>query len=201
MPIITQIKQQKKQDRVNIYLDGKFAFGIDLENFIKFNLKVEQELSAEEVEEIIKKAEYQKTYEKLLRFAMIRPRSEKEVFDWFRRKKVHESIHDKLLKKLKHLELLDDKKFAQWWVRQRTEFKPRGKKALQYELIQKGIDKKIIDETLEESDVDELSIAKQLINKNEYKWKKYEGFERRQKASHFLGRKGFSWNVIKEVVK
>ena len=45
MPIITAIKSQKKKERVNVYLDDKFGFGIDLENFIKLGLKVEQELT------------------------------------------------------------------------------------------------------------------------------------------------------------
>jgi len=40
MPVITSIKAQKNQKRVNIYLDGKFSFGLDLENFMKLQLKV-----------------------------------------------------------------------------------------------------------------------------------------------------------------
>jgi len=201
VPIITQLKQQRKQGRVNVYLDGKFAFGIDLENLIKFNLKVEQELTEEEVEEIVKKAELQKTFDKLLRFAMLRPRSEKEVRDWFKRKDVHVSLYVDLIKKLKKFDLLDDKKFAEWWIDQRTAFRPRGERALYAELMQKGIDKNIIAAVLEEKDIDEVSIAKQLINRNEYKWKKYQGFDKKQKIQQFLARKGFSWNVIKEVVK
>ena len=101
MPVITSIKQQKNKNRVNIYLDDKFGFGIDLDNFVLLHLKVNQELTEKEVEEIVKKAEFQKTYDKLLRFVMVRPRSEKEVTDYFRRKKVHESMHLKMLEKLK----------------------------------------------------------------------------------------------------
>jgi len=61
MPVITQIKSQKNKKRVNVYLDGKYGFGIDLENFMKMGLKVEQELSEKEISEILKKAEFQKT--------------------------------------------------------------------------------------------------------------------------------------------
>jgi regulatory protein len=80
MPQVSDIKPQKNKKRVNIYLDGKFAFGIDLDNLVKLDLKVEQELSDEEVADIIKKAEFQKTLDKLLRFATLRPRSEKEIW-------------------------------------------------------------------------------------------------------------------------
>lgn len=200
MPVITQLKQQKKQDRVNVYLDGKFSFGIDLENLVKFNLKIEQELTEKEVEEIVNKAESQKTFDKLLRFAMMRPRSEKEVRDWFYRKKVHESLQNKLIKKLKKLDLLDDEKFAQWWVRQRTEFRPRGERALEMELRQKGIDQQIIKNALADAEIDEVSIAKKLYQKNLYKWKRYDDQEAKQKAAQFLARKGFNWDIIKKVL-
>ncbi len=84
MPVITAIKQQKKKDRVNVYLDNKFGFGIDLDNFVLLNLKVDRELTEKEVQEIVKKAEFQKIFDKLLRFAMVRPRSGKEIMDYFK---------------------------------------------------------------------------------------------------------------------
>jgi len=54
VPVITVISLQKSKNRVNIYLDGKFGFGIDLDNFVKLNLKVEQDLSEEEIETYLK---------------------------------------------------------------------------------------------------------------------------------------------------
>jgi len=92
MPIITSIKPQKNLTaraggkRVNIYLDGKFGFGIDLENFVKLGLKVEQVLSEDEVKSIIQKSDSQKISDKIINFATLRPRSEKEVELWLLRK-------------------------------------------------------------------------------------------------------------------
>src|SRR3990170_3150167 len=123
MPIITSIEPQKNNKRVNIYLDGKFGFGLDLENFVKLGLKVEQELSEKEVKEIIKQSEFQKTYDKILRFTSLRPRSEKEFRYWLKKHKVPKSIHEDLFNRLKRLDFLNDKKFAVWWVEQRLQFK------------------------------------------------------------------------------
>jgi regulatory protein len=201
MPQITDIKPQKKKNRVNIYIDGKFSFGLDLENFVVLGLKVGKELTQDEIEEIIKKADFSKTFDKLIRFAFARPRSKKEVTDWFRRKEVHESIHEELLDKLKRLELLDDTKFASWWVTQRTAFRPKSKMVLTMELRQKGIDKDIIKETLLGSGIDELSLAKQLIEKKKRVWEKLEGQDRKKKITYILGSKGFGWDIIKEILK
>ncbi len=201
MATVTAVKPQKSKKRVNIYLDGKFGFGLDLENFVKLGLKVEQELSEKEIAEIVKKGEFQKTSDKLVRFATLRPRSEKEVNDWLRKKKVHESLHEDLLEKLTNLELLDDEKFANWWVEQRLSFKPRGERVLMAELRQKGIDKGVAESVINKADINEEKIAKLVLEKKAYKWDKYEGFEKRKKLSDFLARKGFGWATINKVVK
>jgi regulatory protein len=201
VPVITGIKQQKNKNRVNVYLDDEFGFGIDLDNFVLLHLKVDQELTDAEVEEIVKKAEFQKTWDKLLRFAMVRPRSEKEIRDYFRRKKVHESMHDGLFEKLRHFELIDDEKFAKWWIDQRANFKPKPKRILIQELRIKGIGKEIIDEVLGEEVVDEEKMARELIEKKAYKWKGLEPRLARQKMSQYLAGKGFGWDVIEKVVR
>ncbi len=200
MPVITSIKQQKKKDRVNVYLDDKFGFGIDLDNFVLLHLKVDQELTEKEVEEIVRKAEFQKTWEKLLRFAMTRPRSSKEVEMWFKKKEVHESIHPDLIKKLKHFDLLDDEKFAKWWVEQRQSFRPKPKRILNQELRIKGISKEIVDEVLGEEVVDEEKMAKEILTKKAYKWQNLEPRVRKQKISTYLAGKGFSWEIIEKVL-
>lgn len=199
MPRVTSIKPQKNKKRVNVYLDGKFAFGLDLENYMKLNLKVEDEYTEEEIAKIVKKAEFQKVYDKLVRYATLRPRSKKEIETWFWRKKVHESLHNKLFNRLKRLELLDDEKFARWWVEQRTSFRPRGNRALYAELRQKGIDRKLIEKVLVDLGLDEVKIATQLIEAKMYKWKNLRGLDKKKKMSDFLARKGFNWGVIKEV--
>lgn len=201
MPVITSIKAQKNQKRVNINLDGSFGFGLDLENFMKLQLKVNQELTQEEINEIIKKAELSKSFDKTLRFAMTRPRSMKEVKDYFRRKEIDKSIQQTIIDKLIRLELLGDEKFAKWWVDQRLEFKSKSKKDITFELRQKGIDTNIIKNVLDDSEIDELKIAKDLITKKIYKWQKYQGAEKKQKISQYLAGKGFNWDIINEAIE
>ncbi len=201
MPVITSIKQQKKKNRVNVYLDGKFGFGIDLDNFVLLKLRLEQELSEEEIEKIVKKAEFQKTLDKLLRFAMARPRSEKEINTWLWRKKVPEVIQKDLFAKLKHFELVDDTKFAKWWIEARQSFSPKAKKILRYELRSKGIKKEIIDETLSEIEVDEGKIASELLRAKETKWKNVEKTKVKQKMVEYLVRKGFDSEIAKQAIR
>lgn len=210
MAIITSIKPQKNQKRVNVYLDGKFStkggpasgwgFGIDLDNFVKLNLKIGQELTDKEIEKIIKKAEFQKTLDKLLRFATLRPHSEREIRDWLKRKKVHESLHKDLFDRLNRLDLIDDTKFARWWVEQRIEFKSKSKKELNHELRIKGIKKEIIEDVWLDTEIDEEKVARELLEKKIYRWKNLDTQEAKQKIVEFLARKGFDWETIDKVV-
>lgn len=200
MPIITAIKPQRNKKRVNVHLDGRFGFGLDLENFLKLGLKVEQELADEEIEKIIKKAEFQKVYDKFVKFATLRPRSEKEINDWIRKHKVYKSLHQELFNRLKRLELLDDEKFARWWVEQRTAFRPKGKRALSAELQQKGIGRELINQILDEIEIDEGKMTRELLEKKRYKWEKLGKLEAKRKMSEFLARNGFGWAKIKEAI-
>lgn len=174
---------------------------MDLENYMKLGLKVEQELTDSEIEKIVSRSEFQKTLDKLLRFATLRPRSEREVGMWFRRRMVHESLFLKLLSKLRKLELLDDAKFAKWWVGQRLQFRQKSKRELVYELKAKGIDKDVIDDTLVGVDIDEQKIAGKILAKKRYKWEKLSSEQANKKMSEFLARRGFSWDIIKSVLK
>ena len=201
MPIITLIKPQRNGRRVNVYLDGVFGFGIDLDNLVLSGIKVNKEFTEEEIKKIIKKAEFQKTYDKFLKFATLRPRSEKELRDWLKRKKVHESLHKDLFNRLKHLDLINDLEFAKWWVEQRQAFRPKSKRILNSELRMKGIKKEIIEKVLGEEKIDEEKIARQLLEKKAYKWKGLEPYKAKQKMSQYLAGKGFSWEIISKIFK
>ncbi len=201
MPAITAIKLQKNRKRANIYLDGKFGFGIDLENFAKLGLKTGQELADREIKEIVKKSEFRKILDKLLKFTTLRPRSEKEIRDWLIKKKVHVSLHNELFNRLNRLSLMNDEKFATWWVEQRLEFSPRGKKMIIHELRTKGVKEGVIKKVIEQIKTDEGKIAKELLDKKAYKWRNLSRLEARQKMGQFLARKGFDWEIIEKILK
>ena len=211
MPQVTRIKPQKNKNRVNIYLDGQYAFPLDIDNLIKFNLKVGQNLSNKEINELIFKNEFQKLYERCLRLISARPRSEKEIIDYLQKNlpkqdtivyQIGRNLVEGVLGKLKKLKLIDDQAFTVWWVEQRNVFRPRGKKLLLFELRQKGIKPEIAREIVEK-EVDELKLAKRLLKKRLKKVSDRELVKDPkiyQKNMAYLSRQGFSWEIIKEVL-
>jgi len=85
--IITNLKQGvKNPNRVNVFVDGKFAFSLDVSQVVDYRLKVGQELAAEEIAELKKASEFGKLYQRALEWALTRPRSERELRDYLFRK-------------------------------------------------------------------------------------------------------------------
>lgn len=200
MQEITSIKTQKNGRRVNIYLDGKYEFAISLEDLSKQGLLVGQKLSEQKVEELKQRGEAHKHYLNLIKFVSLRPRSVKEVQDWMRRKKVEERDRSKLFSKVNRYVRVDDKEFSRWWVRQRISFRPRSKQQLLYELYQKGIDKRVAEEAVEDSDFEEEEMARILLERHLKKLKNSSKQDLYKKSVAYLARRGFNWNVVKNVI-
>lgn len=201
MPTITSIKKQKKSGRVNVFVDGKFSFGASLETLLKHGVKKDKEIDEERVRKLKEESDLEKVYGRLLRFSTIRPRSEKEIKLWFKRKNVDSLLVSQVFNKLKNTGLVDDETFAKWWIEQRKEFRPKSKIALTSELKQKGISGEVISKILGEMDISsELEFAKRVALK---KLRVLSGLpfdEKKRKLLGFLGRRGFSWETAKKAI-
>ena len=209
---ITKITQQKKDpNRVSIFLDNKFAFGLANKFLVEFDLFKDKNIQEKEIADILREDVGEKLKTKIYKLVLSRPRSEKEVRDYVQKKfregryKVEKEywseLTETIVTDLKELGLINDEEFARWFVENRKEFKPRGKRMLQMELKQKGIDDSVIQESLRLDNDDELEMAKRLVMKKEKSLMRYNDEKRKEKLNAFLQRKGFGWDTIKSVIE
>lgn len=144
-----------------------------------------------------------KWYFLALRYLQYRPRSTKEIRDYLTKKKAPVAQIDTIIAKLQEQKFLNDKEFAQMWVRTRAALKPTGKHLLKVELIKKGISTEIIDSVIaqsqEESGTD-LEMAKILLKKKKDKFKNLPREKLFKKAGGFLQRRGFDYETIKKAL-
>jgi regulatory protein len=190
--IVTALKAQKRnQRRVNVYLDGEFAFG--LERIVAAWLYVGQELSEEKITSLQEEDQREAAYQKALNFIQYRERSEAEIQQHLKEQNLSEEIAGQVIERLRRSGLVDDQRFAQAWIENRNEFHPRSRRALAYELRQKGIDPGAIQDALQ--DVDEEQLAFQAAVKQFRKFQSLEWPEFRQKMLGVLARRGFSYEV------
>ncbi|HVP36889.1 MAG TPA: RecX family transcriptional regulator [Terriglobales bacterium] len=205
MPRITKIEPQKKNPkRRSVFIDERFAFGLDEEIVYRYNLKVGQELEQKEIDKIIESETKKEAKDTALGFLSYRMRSEKEVRDKLKKKEFAQNLIDEVIKDLKRVNLVDDHEFASAFVRDRISNSPRGKILLKQELWKKGIKKEIIEKALKEffkDEDEELVLAKELLQKRK---KRYVGLDEnvaKRRLMSFLLRRGFSYDIVKQVLR
>lgn len=212
MKKITSISAQvRNPDRVNVSVDGKFRFSLDIFQLTELGVKVGKEFSEEELAALEGESAYGKLYTKSLEYCMLRPHSSREMRDYLWRKtratkyksrtgdlkeragvarEITERVYDRLVEK----GYIDDEKFARWWVENRNLRKGTSRRKLQAELAAKGVPGSVVSVVLTEttrSDGNELS---KMIEKKRAK------YPDEQKLIAYLARQGFSYDDIKSAL-
>ncbi len=194
---VTALKLQKRnRNRVNLYLDGEFALG--LARIVAGWLEVGQELSEEKIAELQSQDEHEVAYQRALNFLSYRIRSEAEIRRNLQKHQVAEESCHAVITRLQRANLVNDAEFAQTWVENRSEFRPRGRRALRMELRKKGLNQEIIEQALEK--IDEDTLAYQAARKKVRKLENLEWAEFRKKLGGFLARRGFNYATISPIV-
>jgi regulatory protein len=197
MARITAIEVQKKSpQRVNLYLDGEFAFG--LARIVAAWLHVGQELSTEKIAELQTEDTRERAYQQAMLFLSYRARSESEIRQNLRKHKIPAQVIEDTLERLRKDQLADDGHFAQAWVENRNTFRPRSRRALSMELRQKGLDDESIQTAL--AGINEESLAYEAARRRATRFEELEWTDFRKKLSDFLARRGFSYSIITPII-
>ena len=210
---VTDIREAvRDKNRVNIYVDNKFFCSLDISQVVDLRIKIGRELDDEEIKAIKKASDFGKFYARALEYALVRPRSTKEMNDYLIRKTLDRKVRVKnrktgeysthvregydpalvplVLARLEERGYLNDSNFAAAWVENRNVSKGISSKKLRLELRQKGIDQSVIDAVLDDSSRNDVDELRKVI---ERKASKYPD---QQKLIQYLLRQGFNYSDI-----
>jgi regulatory protein len=195
---VTALQAQKRnRNRVNIYIDGEYSFS--LSRLVAAWLVVGQDLSAAKIAQLVENDAYETAYQRALQYLQAQPRTVEQVQVYLSRSAVPDEIIQDVLARLKRAGLIDDAAYAQKWIENRSDFRPRSRRALSRELWQKGVAEDTITAALENVDDDELAYqaAKKYLNKlHNLEWADF-----RKRMYGFLGRRGFSYDTCSSVTR
>ena len=200
MARVTAIRAGRSQGkRVNVFLDGKFAFSLETEVALKESLRVGQELADGQTEALARSNCFHRCLNAAAHYLSYRPRSEAEL-----RKRLYQRGFDgdsieAVLKSLKEQGLVDDVVFAQFWRDNRESFSPRSWWLTKLELRQKGVAEDIIDQLVDAADDDDNAFRAATGKLHSLPQTDYQSFYRR--LGNYLKRRGFSYGVINRTVK
>ena len=200
MSRITDLRTGKgREKRINIYLDGRFAFSLGAEVAAKENLQVGQELSVDQIESLTGGDQLQRCLGAAYRYLGYRPRSESELRERMQRRGFAAETVDAAITRLKEQQLLDDEAFAQFWRENRESFGPRSQWLTGLELKRMGVMNGVIEQAVAGMDDEENAYRAALQKTRRWTPADYQSFRRR--LGDYLRRRGFKYEVISHIVE
>ncbi len=209
---ITSLKQGvRNPNRVNVFVNNKFSFSLDVAQVVDYKIKVGQEITEEKLNELKNASAFGKLYQRALEWALMRPRSTKEVREYLQKKLKRPSstpqegtqpspwssedafgLQQSIVSRLKAKGYLNDQKFAEYYVENRFVKKGISQKRLKMELAKKGVSAEIIEQVLDKRN-DEEEILKIIAKKRV----KYDD----EKLIAYLCRQGFDYQLAQNLVR
>jgi len=207
MKVTSITVQVRDKNRVNVSVDGKYRFSLDISQLADLGLRKDIEYTEEDLISFEEESQFGKLYMRALEYSMVRPHSEKELRDYLYRKTRPVSIgpgqtkpgvsvaltvrvFDRIIEK----GYVSDTKFTAYWVENRNLKKGISKRKLTAELRGKGVDSQIIEAALADSDRDEQADLKKIIAR------KQSRYDDERKLIAYLGGQGFSYSIIRSTL-
>ena len=190
MATVTKISiQAKNKSRVNVFLDGEFACGLDSFIAEKNRLREGTEIEREELIAIQRESEAQTAFEKCVDYINMRMRTEREIEKYLAEKGYAGEIIDEITAKLKEYSLIDDMRFCELFISSHR--RAWGVKRLKIELKKHGVSDEDIASSLEEAEPqhEEALAAAEKFCRNK------ERYDRNKLYAHLYS-KGFDYDCI-----
>jgi regulatory protein len=195
---ITALETQKKHpDRINVFLDGEFAFG--LSRYVGAWLSTGQKIDENKIKSLTSADEKERALQSAIRFIGYKQRTEADVTNKLRTLKFSPDIIDTIMAELKEKKYIDDKEFAIQWIELRGESKPRGRNLLLFELRKKGIPSEVIEAAMENVP-DESKMALILGKKYLKRFSSLSDLDFKKKIAGVLSRRAFPYSIVKESI-
>lgn len=203
---ITTIKTQiKSENRVSIFLDGKYSFSLNLDQLLEERLKKGEEIDGDRLKSLKKLSDEGKLKQRTLEWVLIRPHSVKEFRDYLYKKQASKDLIEAWVQEFKDKHFLDDEKFTIWFAENRIR-KNKSTRAITAELYSKGIAGSTISSTLKSlekaSSADDREKQDKIAIKNTItKIINRPRYQDEDKLKAYLLSKGFRYQDIKEVIE
>lgn len=213
MKITALTIQQRDPNRVNVIVDGKFRFSLDVFQISDIGIRVGKEYSDAELTKLELESQFGKLYARTLEYCFMRPHSSREIRDYLYKKTFTKRYKSKrtgellerpgyaqdvtvrVFERLVQKGYVDDEKFARFWVENRNLSKGASRRKLQAELAAKGVERSIVDRLLSESDRNDTDELQKVIMKKRSK------YSDDTKLMQYLARLGFGYDDIKDAMQ
>lgn len=198
MPKITDMQIQKNnKSRANVYIDGEFAFGLEMLTVMKLGLKIGKEVTEEQLAQAVFDSEKSVAFERAVNYLSRCMKTCKQLREYLTGKGYTQKVVSNVVDRLKELKYLDDETYARLYVEQNSVNK--GERRLKQELQQKGVPQRIIDKyCVVQAEVSEDN-AERLAEK--YMRNKPRDLKTLQKLQRYLLSRGYGFDTVNQILR
>ena len=198
MPKITDMQIQKNnKTRANVFIDGEFAFALEMFTVMKLGLKIGQEVSEEKLSEAMLDSEKSVAFERAIDYLGRGMKTVKQLKDYLVKKSYPPEVVEHVVNRLTDYRYLDDAAYAKMYVEHNSATK--GERRLKQELVQKGISVSLAEEYSVVDEEKSLENARHLAEK--YMKNKPRDLKTLQKLQRYLVGRGYDFDVVNSVTR
>ncbi len=193
---VTKIAKIGKQDKFAVFIDDQYLLDLDAEALLNSKLRVNQEISEEEFQDLNANISYYKLYHLSIKYLSRRLKSEGELRDYLKRKQATQDQMEQIVNRLKDLDLINDQKYAISYIHDRMLLSPISSRKIKLELKKRKIAEDIITNSLRNDQISDVENLKKLIKIK----RKNSRYQDDLKLMQYLVRSGFNYQDVKEIL-
>lgn len=196
-----------KGEKIHLSLDGEYIATVNADYWFTCGIKSGSEVSPEQLEELLAESARRKMMNKALDLLSMRDYSRRELSDklvtkaWEKKEQkdmdlgsLKQQASD-ICDRLEELGLLNEERFARSYVDELLRRKHLSKSGLKTALIQKGVQRDIIETVLEEVDIDPVEQVRELLA-TKFKNRDFSDEKQKTRTVNALLRLGYRYNEI-----
>lgn len=187
--------KEGKANKIHIYVDEEYRATVDSDYWYSEKFRNLKEITQEELTELLDSVSFRRAYNKSLDLLSRRPYGTKELIKKLCEKGHEKEYAEKACERLAELKLLNDEEYARILANDLLERKNYSIKRIKQELTFRGIDRDIIENTIDLLDNDPVPRIILLVKKKYFN--KINDEKGRKRTVDALMRLGYSYFDIK----
>ena len=192
--MIIKLEKQKKDNRFNLFVDGEFYSGLNVDQVAKYNLKSGQDLEKDFIDQIVLESETFYAFNKVLKYISKSMKTEHDLQKYLLQKGFKDDVIQQTIQKLKDYNYLNDELYVKSYVE--TYKNKYGINKIKQNLKNKNIDEELINQYLNFDEKKVIfNIKKEILKQTK---NKELDLKQKQRLYRNLTYKGYSFEQIKK---
>lgn len=200
---VTNISYSKSKEVFEVVFEDETKLLLNYNIFEKYKVSVDMDFSETEIQEMKYFSDIERAKSRAINYISGKLKTKYEVRLKLKEKDFTEDIIDEVIDILEKEEYLNDRLYCEVFIEDKKQLNGYGKNKIKSLLIQKGVSKSVFEDFLDEFEYEEEfdNALKMGIKKLNLLSNEDDDFKKKQKLINYLAYRGFSFDVINDVLR